>query len=103
MRWVARIDRAALDPHGQADLEAWLAGDTRRRGAFLRAEAAWRMLDRASVPIDEADADASESAPVSRRWLMAGAGGLAASIVLAIVLLGAPEMRPARIETARGE
>lgn len=103
MRWVARIDRAALEPRDQADLEAWLAGDTRRRGAFLRAEAAWRMLDRASVPIDEADADMSEAAPVSRRWLMAGAGGIAASIALAIGLLGSSETRPARIETARGE
>lgn len=103
MRWIARIDRAALEPRAQADLDAWLAGDSRRRGAFLRAEAAWRMLDRASVPVDEADAAASEPARVSRRWLMAGAGGLAASIALAIGLLGVSDPRPARIETARGE
>lgn len=103
MRWVARIDRGALEPHAQSDLDAWLAGDTRRRGAFLRAEAAWRMLDRASVPIDEPEGNESEPAPVSRRWLLAGAGGLAASIVLAIALLGVSDPRPGKIETARGE
>ncbi|MBY8824966.1 FecR family protein [Sphingomonas colocasiae] len=46
--WVARLDRAD-DPADRARLDAWLAGDVRRRGAFFRAQAAYAMLDRASV------------------------------------------------------
>lgn len=109
MRWVARIDRAEPSDALAADLEAWLAGDPRRRGAFLRAEAAWRALDRAAVPIDMAqeedhtDRVEHRSPRVSRRWMVAGAGGLAASLALGIGLFALPDVATTRIDTARGE
>lgn len=45
-RWVVRLDREGRTAQMQADLDAWLAGDARRSGAFLKAEAAWSLLDR---------------------------------------------------------
>ena len=87
--WVARIDRADLDEAARAELDAWLAGDSRRRGAFLRAQAAWRMLDRVrALPVDavgflESDhVDGALPVPssgrVRRRFVLGGAIALAA-------------------------
>jgi transmembrane sensor len=44
--WVVREDRATLNPAEQAELDAWLAADERRQGAYVRAHAAWSMMDR---------------------------------------------------------
>lgn len=49
MAWVARLDREASNPASQRELEVWLNGDTRRQGAFLRAQAIWSKLDRAAL------------------------------------------------------
>lgn len=38
--WAVRVDEAPLDSHGQAALDGWLAGDSRRLGAYARARAA---------------------------------------------------------------
>jgi transmembrane sensor len=38
--WAVRVDEAPLDPQEQAALDAWLAGDSRRLGAYARARAA---------------------------------------------------------------
>jgi transmembrane sensor len=38
-QWAARVDNAPLDPAGEAELQAWLAGDARRLGAYARARA----------------------------------------------------------------
>lgn len=46
IRWAIRLDCGSLEPAEQAQLETWLAGDERRRGALLRAEAALAYLDR---------------------------------------------------------
>jgi transmembrane sensor len=46
--WMARLDRCGADPAVEAELAAWLEQDERRRGAFLRAQAIWGKLDRAS-------------------------------------------------------
>ncbi|PXA94630.1 iron dicitrate transport regulator FecR, partial [Caulobacter sp. D5] len=40
-RWVVRVDQGELPAEEAAELEAWLAGDPRRRGAFVRAQAGW--------------------------------------------------------------
>lgn len=47
--WVGRLEREDMDGSVHADLDAWLAADVRRKGAFFRAQAAWAMLDRASA------------------------------------------------------
>ena len=41
-QWVARMDRGPLDAQEQEELQHWLSGDARRRGAFIRARAAAR-------------------------------------------------------------
>ncbi len=37
--WAARLDRGVLSPEDEARLDNWLAGDSRRAGAFARARA----------------------------------------------------------------
>ncbi len=111
--WVARLDR---DP-GECDgLDAWLVGDPRRRGAYLRAQAAWTMLDRASLlgdsrqepdPADEpASADATAldigGRGVSRRHLIAGSAAIAASLAAGGAWLFLP-LGDEHIATATGE
>ena len=44
-QWVARMDRGPLDAQEQGELQHWLSGDARRRGAFIRARALWRRPD----------------------------------------------------------
>jgi len=106
--WVARIDAAALDPADQAELDRWLAGDDRRRGAFFRAQSAWRMLDRASVmgagarDVIEPEAAPERLAPTRRRMLWGG-GALAASLVAGIGGAMLWPRSPDEIETALGE
>lgn len=89
--WAIRLDRGDLDVDARAELDLWLAGDSRRRGAFLRAQAAWAMLDRASVMAGDGG---SSSAPASqpaftgqtRRWLIGGGAAIAAAAVGAAYL-----------------
>jgi transmembrane sensor len=104
MRWIARLDRDGPGAHFQAELDAWLAGDTRRQGAFLRAEAAWSMLGRAST-LEPAEQDAPPARPAfSRRRMLMGGGGIAASLVAATTGLFAWRVaRTVRINTAKGE
>ncbi|PVM88788.1 FecR family protein [Caulobacter radicis] len=95
-RWVVRADRGDLDP---AELEAWLAGDTRRQGAFVRAQAAWGLLDRGRA-LGGNEASAKARPRVDRRGLLAGLGVAAAACVAVVV---APRLLAARYGTAVGE
>ncbi len=72
--WAVRLDQTPRDDATQAALDAWLAEDPRRRGALIRAQAAWAALDVVAVPAVIAD-DAPAS-PARRRWLVAA--GMAA-------------------------
>jgi transmembrane sensor len=79
--WVVREDRRPLEPTEQAELDAWLGADERRLGAYIRAQAAWSMMDRGR-------AMASEAPPV-RRWpAITRREALAASVVGAVALSG---------------
>ena len=40
-QWVARLDRGPLTADQERQLQDWLRGDPRRRGAFMRARALW--------------------------------------------------------------
>ncbi len=120
--WVARIDREGGDAAARAELEAWLAGDERRRGAYFRAQAAWRMLDRASV-LGAGQAPAQEAVPealegevqadlfhadrgraLPRRRVLWGAGAaIAASLAAGLFVPGILQPPSQRIETALGE
>ncbi|MFN3806947.1 FecR family protein [Asticcacaulis sp.] len=95
----------------QAGLEAWLAADTRHQGAFFRAEAAWAMLDRASVMGAGVAADTDYRSPFerlapqprtpTRRQLLAGGGLIAASVAGAALIL--PALTHQRLQTEVGE
>lgn len=104
MQWIARLDRDGPGGRLRAELDAWLAADTRRQGAFLRAEAAWSMLGRASI-LESAEQDAPPvRAGLSRRRMLMGGGGIAASLVAATTGIFAWRVaRTVRINTAKGE
>ena len=99
-RWVVRVDRDGEHPGVRAELNAWLAGDRRRMGAYVRAEAAWTHINRASVLAVE-DAPAKPETPlIRRRGVIAGFGALAAGLATAMV---APRLLARRYDTALGE
>jgi transmembrane sensor len=94
--WVAREDRRDLTPAEVAERDAWLAADERRQGAYVRAHAAWSMMDRGR-------AMASEAAP-ARRWPLATRRELiAASAVGALGLAGALAASRMGLQTYRTE
>ncbi|OYW83456.1 MAG: iron dicitrate transport regulator FecR [Asticcacaulis sp. 32-58-5] len=79
-----------LSPEDEAALRDWLAGDPRRRGALLRAQAGWHALSRARALGPSAGWPGASRLPLpnlSRRRLFAAAGGfgLVAASVLAVV------------------
>lgn len=97
-RWVWRLDRDGVTPELEAQLQAWLEGDARRRGALLKAEAVWTLLDRARETAPRPVVRRARSA--SRRAWLAGAGAaLAAATVGAGVLI----LREERFHTGVGE
>jgi transmembrane sensor len=96
-RWLLRLDRHGRTPELEAELDSWQSEDPRRRGAFLRAEAAWGLMDRAGW------SDASNTAPrrhviLTRRHTLL-AGGAAACLAA----IGAYLLRPSKYATEVGE
>lgn len=93
-RWAIRCDARPLTPEDQAALDAWLAGDERRKGALLRAEAVLVYLDRGRAlrAPEESEIDAqAEPAHMSRRTVIAAGGvGIAAAAGLLGVILASP-------------
>ncbi|MCL6710885.1 FecR domain-containing protein [Pseudomonas sp. R2.Fl] len=108
--WVARMDRAPLSATETRELKDWLAGDPRRRGAFIRARAVWMRSEAARAlgphynPDDfqpVAAAAAPRPVPPSRRWMRWG-GAMAASLLLVVTLAATLQM-PTAYATAKGE
>ncbi len=116
--WVARRS-SGLAPEDEHAFQAWYAADRRHQGAFLRAEAAWVLLDRAQVlahgsPADDIDLSVLEPAdtPVladrpnarDRRTRRAVIGGaIAAAAGAAAVTTGYVLTRRLSLTTAHGE
>ncbi len=113
--WVARRS-AGLTPDEDQAFKAWYAADRRHQGAFLRAEAAWTLLDRAQVLSHGAgDIDDMLLAPQSpiltdrkpakvRRTRRAVIGGALAASVGAAALTTAYVFKPRlSLSTTRGE
>ena len=110
--WVMRIDREGRSAVVNLEIEEWIDGDDRKRGALLQAEAAWAMLDvgfakpAADAPDDVSagdwdDQEVEATRPLWRRRAFgAGAMGLlAASLVFGVFIGGSPEQD----ETGIGE
>ena len=47
--WAVELTHGEMTPESRAEMEAWLAADTRHRGAFLRACAWLRVVEDAVV------------------------------------------------------
>jgi transmembrane sensor len=100
--WAARVDGRDLDAERDTRLQAWLAGDPRRAGAFLRAQAAISFLDRGRALAGAQEVETVDAvARPSRRALIGGAGGACAA-----ALVGGATFwmtRPQRLDTRLGE
>jgi transmembrane sensor len=94
--WAVKLDRPLPDRERSA-LEAWLAQDRRHRGALARAQAAYCL---AAAPAQAAEAGAPTGRP-ARRWVLAGAAGLAASLTAGGVFVSALQRQ--RLSTRLGE
>lgn len=105
--WAARMDRGPLSDEDAQTLETWLAEDSRRLGALIRAralfartESAWslepvfnpRSFDRRAAP-----------SPTRRRLLGWGAGGAVAASVGAATVIGYSLTASTSYATERGE
>lgn len=93
--WLARLDRGDLDPEQNAALGTWLAGDPRRQGALLRAEALWSTLDgplAVAPPFINPILTRRKTARTwSRRSALAGAGAALAAGVGALLVFNSGE------------
>lgn len=101
-QWAVLIDGRGLGAQDDPKLQLWLAGDPRRAGALLRAQAAISLLDRGRALAGV------EAAPVTggarlfgRRGLIAGLGGVGAAALVGGV--GVWASRPQRLDTQLGE
>lgn len=93
--WAVRIDARGAEAEQDPELKAWLAGDPRRAGALLRAQAAISFLDRGralagSTPLQT---------PSSNRRALIAAGGVLAALAGG----GLWRLRPQRLDTGLGE
>ncbi|WP_313804762.1 FecR family protein [Sphingobium sp.] len=116
--WVARMASGNVSIADRGDLQVWLDADPRRRGAYVRAQAMWRMLDvvASNSRLDEDDPQSNITrlavsrppadgiaAYVSRRGLIAGGGALAASLALALAIPSMNKPKPQSFVTASGQ
>ena len=106
--WTARIDRGHLTPAEEAELETWLQGDPRCRGALLRAQAIALKSDSARAlgsHFDPADFVAPRSARkigFSRRRTLIWTCSAVARAALVAVGISVPAAGTT-ISTGRGE
>jgi transmembrane sensor len=98
--WVCLLDKRTLSSSERAELDAWLDADPRHHGAFVRADAAWRSLDRLRILPGETKDPSRRKQWMSRRAMLA-AGGAAAGIAAAAAAFIWVER--GRIETPIGE
>jgi transmembrane sensor len=104
--WAARADRGLSEAEARA-LDSWLAGDSRRLGAYAKARAVALHSERARAlgsgfnPADFEDVGTGDARGLPRRRLLLGAGAVAAGLAGSIGL--ALQLRRGRYATRRGE
>jgi transmembrane sensor len=79
--WVARVESDSFTQAEQAELEEWLAGDPRRRGAFLQAHAAWISIDQSIYDAREPERTCRFDKGLRRRSILVGAAAAMAASV----------------------
>ena len=99
--WATRADGRGLDQTHDVELQAWLRGDPRREGAFLRAQAALSLLNRGRALAGLENLSESPRLITTRRALIASAGGAGLAASAAGVAFWAT--RPTRFGTQLGE
>ncbi len=104
--WAARLDRGVLSPEDESALDAWLAGDPRRAGAFARARAVSLYSERAKALGPNFDPEAFKPnavafSPARRRllWGTAAAAGIGGAVLAGYGLMARGEI----YTTRRGE
>lgn len=94
--WAAKAERGLTESE-KTDFDAWIDGDSRRLGAYIRAQAAWIHAERAAalgkmpegepvVIVEDRPADTQRPQLLSRRMVMGVGGALAASAAAAYVV-----------------
>jgi transmembrane sensor len=106
--WRARLDRGPLSEKDASAFDAWLSGDPRRRGAFLRVDALSMLSESARALGPHFDpAQFAEHKPpraISRRRMLAWAGMGAGGVMAAsIAVLGISAPAAGAITTGLGE
>jgi len=95
--WAARVDRG-LSPEEEQTLDAWLAGDRRRVGAFgkVRAIAAYTERARALAPnFDPSRFQTRAARPmISRRGVFLAGGGAIAASIAGVAVVGLDLIEP---------
>ena len=89
-QWVARMDGGPLGQDEQEQFDRWLSQDDRCEGAWVRAQAAWLMLDRSRALATPNSMDKEgprtrsgrKPRHLSRRVLLASAASIAAGLVV---------------------
>lgn len=101
--WAARLDDGPLTPADQAELDAWLAGDVRRLGAYARARAVALHSRRAAALAG----GAVPFTPAAPKVFLSRRGLIAASVSVVAVggagALGGFWKRAQPFETRMGE
>jgi transmembrane sensor len=99
--WAAKIDRG-LNTEEQAELDAWLAADTRRVGALARGYALWIHAGRVGASAASAPNRIEVERPrITRRALLVG--GAAAASLAGIGVFAILRDQPGGIATDIGE
>lgn len=99
--WVIRSSEGPFSDAEQHELDTWLAGDSRRLGAYVRAQAIWVDVDRVAAMGGLSAASLPPPRVRARHWQpMAMAASLCALMVGGYVV---HDQLAGRISTERGE
>jgi transmembrane sensor len=90
--------RHPVNPREQGDLDAWLQRHPRHPGALLRNMAGLSVIEDVLAP---SEASEQERRGITRRWLVAGAGGALAASLAGV--FGWSRLASQYVATARGE
>jgi len=91
IKWVVRLDAAPEDAHLRAAFEHWQSLGTNRRGAYIRAKAAWHALDPLMIFPAESIKPPIEGRIPRRAILAGGVGAATIAVCGAGFLFGARE------------